>query len=134
MVQEVLFVTGIVSAVLAGICLFTAVSMFFGFRIPSLIRNLSGSLEQRQIEEIRKNSAEATRNRGKINVFENLEKKAKVKRTNTASLNMSTTTGGLAKSTPAAGTTVLNAAPAPANPNFVIEKNMVFVSTNEVFE
>ena len=56
---ESLFIVGIIFAVLAGGFLIATVSMFFGFNIPALRKDVSGSLEQKQIEEIRKNSSAA---------------------------------------------------------------------------
>lgn len=131
--QGSLFIIGIVFAVLAGISLVAAVSLFFGLKIPDLIKDMNGTLEQKQIEEIRsKNSSEAQR-RGKVNVFEELEKKAKVKKNNTQSLNVGDTTStrkGLLKSDNQ-GTTVLRNKVSVANPEFIIEKNIVFVSSRE---
>lgn len=125
---EILFVIGIVTAVLAGVFLISTVSMFFGFHIPELRKETSGALEQKQIEEIRKNNSAAASKRGKVNVFEDLEKKAKVKKANTHSLNAEVS---IQKNTDV-GTSVLSDASASVNPNFIIEKNIMFVSTNEV--
>lgn len=129
---ETLFMIGIVCAVIGGIFLITSISMFFGFHIPVLWRDSSGKLEQKQIEEIRKNNSAAANQRGKVNVFEELEKKAKVKRNNTFSLNVGSTTESKKRPASVTGTTVLNQAGKTANPNFIIEKNVMFVSTNEV--
>lgn len=125
---EILFVIGIVTAVLAGAFLISTVSMFFGFNIPELRKETSGALEQKQIEEIRKNNSAAASKRGKVNVFEDLEKKAKVKKTNTHSLNAEVS---IQKNIDV-GTSVLSDTSASVNPNFIIEKNIMFVSTNEV--
>ena len=127
---ETLFIIGIVCAVLAGGFLIATIAMFFSFNIPALRKDMSGSLEQKQIEEIRKNSTVAASRRGKMNVFEELEKKAKVKKNNTHSLNVGTT-----KNLPLhndIGTSVLSSGSKSINPNFIIEKNIMFVSTNEV--
>lgn len=129
---ESLFIIGIVFAVLAGGFLIATIAMFFGFNIPALRKDMSGSLEQKQIEEIRKNSSAAASNRGKVNVFEELEKKAKVKKNNTHSLNVGTTTGSSAQLSADTGTSVLSNSVKPVNPNFIIEKNIMYVSTNEV--
>lgn len=106
--------------------------MFFGFNIPALRKDMSGSLEQKQIEEIRKNSSAAANQRGKVNVFEDLEKKAKVKKNNTHSLNVGPTTGFPTHPSNDTGTSVLSSGPKSVNPDFIIEKNIIFVSTNEV--
>lgn len=130
---ESLFILGIVFAVLAVCFLAASIAMFFGFNIPALRKDMSGALEQKQIEEIRRNSNAAANQRGKVNVFEELEKKAKVKKANTHSLNVGTTASPIQK--PAGndvGTSVLRKDPKATNPNFIIEKNIVFVSTNEV--
>lgn len=129
---ESLFIVGIVCAVLAGGFLIATVAMFFGFNIPALRKDMSGSLEQKQIEEIRKNSSAAASQRGKVNVFEELEKKAKVKKNNTHSLNVGPTTGFPTQPSSDTGTSVLSSGSKSVNPDFIIEKNIMFVSTNEV--
>ncbi len=129
---ESLFIIGIVCAVLAGGLLIATIALFFGFNIPALRKDMSGSLEQKQIEEIRKNSSAAANQRGKVNVFEELEKKAKVKKNNTHSLNVGPTTGFSRQQSNDTGTSVLSSGPKSVNPNFIIEKNIMFVSTNEV--
>ena len=88
--------------------------------------------ELKQIEEIRRNNSAAANQRGKVNVFEELEKKAKVKKVNTHSLNVGPTTGFPAHTGGNEGTSVLRSGPAVSHPGFVIEKNIMFVSTNEV--
>ena len=127
--QQTLTILGIVMAVLAGASLIASISMFFGFKVPTLWKDWNGTLEQKQIEEIRQKSSAAASNRNKVNVFEELEKKAKVKKANTHSLNVNPTTAP--KRTEEAGTSVLQNSSA-VNPDFVIEKNIMFVSTNEV--
>lgn len=128
---QTLFILGIICAVLAGGFLITSIVMFFGFNIPALRKDMSGTLERKQIEEIRKNTSAATSQRGKVNVFEELEKKAKVKKNNTHSLNVGPTTG-IPKRNADVGTSVLTSRAKAVNPNFVIEKNIMFVSTTEV--
>lgn len=129
--QETLFYVGIACGVLAGGFLITSIAMFFGFKIPTLWSDLNGAMAQQRIEEIRQQSSDAAVQRGKVNVFEELEKKAKVKKANTYSLNLSTTTSGLANSSDP-GTSVLQSGSKAINPDFVIEKDIMFVSTNEV--
>lgn len=129
---ESLFIIGIVCAVLAGGFLIATIAMFFGFNIPALRKDMSGSLEQKQIEEIRKNSSAAASQRGKVNVFEELEKKAKVKKNNTHSLNVGPTTGFPTQPSSDTGTSVLSSGSKSVNPDFIIEKNIMFVSTSEV--
>lgn len=129
---ESLFIIGIVFAVLAGGFLIATISMLFGFNIPALRKDVSGSLEQKQIEEIRKNSSTAANQRSKVNVFEELEKKAKVKKNNTYSLNAGPTTDFPQRTSSDIGTSVLSSGSKSVNPNFIIEKNIMFVSTNEV--
>ena len=129
---ESLFIIGIVCAVLAGGFLIATIAMFFGFNIPALRKDMSGSLEQKQIEEIRKNSSAFASQRGKVNVFEELEKKAKVKKNNTHSLNVGPTTGFPTQPSSDTGTSVLSSGSKSVNPDFIIEKNIMFVSTNEV--
>ena len=118
--------------VLALTFLIMSIVFFFNFKIPQLIKNTAGSLELKQIEEIRRNNSAAANQRGKVNVFEELEKKAKVKKVNTHSLNVGPTTGFPAHTGGNEGTSVLRSGPAVSHPGFVIEKNIMFVSTNEV--
>lgn len=124
----------LVSFALSGLSLIISFVLFFVFKIPTLIRDQKGSLEQKQIEEIRSKNSSASGQRVKINVFEELEKKAKVKRNNTHSLNIGPTTApkmNLAvNSSP--GTTVLTNTSKQINSEFIIEKNIMFVSTDEV--
>ena len=129
---QTLSILGYVFFGLSAIFLITAVAMFFGFRVPELVRDMSGSLEKKQIEEIRRNSSAAASKRGKVNVFEELEKKAKVKKNNTHSLNVGPTTGFQKSSGGDIGTSVLNGNSKSVNPDFIIEKNIMFVSTDEV--
>ncbi len=117
---------------LAFLFLALSIFLFIKFKIPQLIKNNTGALEQKQIEEIRKNSSAAASNRNKVNVFEELEKKAKVKKSNTHSLNVGPTTGFSANTANDQGTSVLVNNAASSNPDFVIEKNIMFVSTNEI--
>ena len=135
----VLTIIGYVSAVFAGGLLITSVAMFFGFQIPALYKEVNGGLQQRQIEEIRLKNSSAARQRGKVNVFEELERKAGDRRSNTGSLNILTTGSLAARDNRAArvvesdpGTAVLQNAAKSVNPDFIIEKNIIFVSTNEV--
>lgn len=126
--QDTLFYIGIICGVLAAGFLIAALVMFFGFNVPSLWKDLNGAMAQKRIEEIRLQNSAAAVQRGKVNVFEELEKKAKVKKANTFSLNVSTTTSSLADP----GTSILENSAKAVNPDFVIEKDIMFVSTNEV--
>lgn len=127
---QTLFITGIVLLVMAVGALIASIAMFAGFRVPTLWKDWNGALEQKQIEEIRQKNSAAATNRGRVNVFEELEKKAKVKRPNTQSLNVEPTTAPKRKEE--AGTSVLQQSTGPVNPNFIVEKNVMFVSTDEV--
>lgn len=133
--SETLFILGIAFGVFGGIALIASVAMFIGFDIPALFKDKSGKLEQRQIEEIRRNSRLATNQRGKVNVFEELERHAKVKRGTGSLVLGATTENPIAPHAPAPmedGTSILSESDKVINPNFVIEKNIVFVSTDEV--
>lgn len=129
---ETLFIIGIVCATLAGAFLIATIVMFFGFNIPALRKDMNGLLEQKQIEEIRRNSNASTNQRGKINVFEELEKNAKFKKANTYNTSDKLAAVPLAQSNSNIGTSILNNPVESVNPNFIIEKNIMFVSTNEV--
>lgn len=132
MTYETLLIIGIVSVIIASIFFIASIAVFFGFSIPTLLKDQRGSLEQKQIEEIRIKSSAAANQRGKVNVFEELEKKAKVKKNNTHSLNVGPTTAPKKAEPSNPGTTVLQSNAKPVNPDFIIEKNIMFVSTNEV--
>lgn len=127
---QILEILGFVLLILAGASLASSIAMFFGFKVPTLWKDQSGTLEQKQIEEIRKKSSAAASYRGKVNVFEELEKKAKVKKPNTHSLNVGPTTGPSFRAN--AGTSLLHNNDVPVNPSFIVEKNIMFVSTDEV--
>ena len=134
--EAVYFYLAIISFVLAGGFLITSIILYFRLDIRKVIKNTGGALEQKQIEEIRAKNMGDAEHRGKVNVFEELEKRAKPKRSNTASLRVGTTgsSGSMAASRPAvtAGTTILQQSAKVVNPDFIIEKNIVFVNTNEV--
>lgn len=132
--QEILFYVGIACAILAGIFLIASIVMFFNFRIPVLWKDSKGTLEQKQIEEIRGKNSNLANRRNKVNVFEELEKKAKVRKNNTQSLNLGSTgsLGTQPSNAEEQGTMVLQSSSKVVNSNFVIEKNMMFVSTSEV--
>lgn len=116
---------------LGGICLVAAVVMFFNFRIPMLIKDMRGSLEKKQIGEIRNKNAMSQHQRNKINVFEELEKNAKVKKPQ-ESIRLRSRATAVEQTREESGTSVLVQPARQVNPNFIIEKNIVFVSTNEV--
>jgi len=128
----------IISYILSGASFIAAIVMFFMFNILHLRRDLSGSLEQRQIEEIRVKNFNDARQRGKINVFEDLEKRAKPRTGSTSGLKLRTLTGEkpveLIPSSDLTdpATTVLQQSVKAINANFLIEKNIMFVSTSEV--
>lgn len=129
--HEVLNIVGIVCAALAGIGLVASIAMFFGFQIPAIWKDANGVLAQKQIEEIRVKSMDAAK-RNKVNVFEELEKKAKVRKNNTQSLNLGPTTSPSTKRHGDSGTVLLKKDGANLYPDFIIEKNVMFVSTDEV--
>lgn len=158
--EDILFYLGIASAILAGGFLVTAIILFFKFKIPVLWKEVNGTLEREQIEEIRSKNSNATQQKNKVNVFEELEKHAKVKKNNTHSLNVGTTnslrleksigqeeaTSILDNANPEGeattvldnaslgsdATTLLENANQSSDIDFVIEKNVVYVSTSEV--
>jgi hypothetical protein len=131
------FYLALIGYIVAGVFLIVSAVLFFSFDIRGVLKDKGGMLEQKQIEEIRAKNAGAAKYRGKVNVFEDLEKRAKPKRSNSGSLRIGTTGGSSAGiSAPAASTesaTTLLEQPAKAvNPNFIIERNIMFVSTSEV--
>lgn len=136
--ENILFYIGIAFIVVAALFLVAAIVMFLKFKIPELIKEVNGTLEKARIEEMRSNNSREAKQKGKVNVFEELEKHAKVKKNNTHSLNVGTTASfGSTGVTPKkqvgndSGTTVLSGG-VSGNSDFVIEKNIMFVSTSEV--
>lgn len=130
--QETLTLIGMICAVGAGVFFVASAVMFFNFHIPELWADRkSGSFASKQIEEIRMRNNASANQRRRMNVFEDLEKKAKVKKPNTHSINAGTS-GGLANAAANPGTTALSRGAKPVNPDFIIEKNVMFVSTSEV--
>ena len=127
--ENSIWFAGVILAIIAGLFLIASIIIFFVLDISSLIKDKSGKLEQRQIEEIRRSKSLYSK-KSKVNVFEDLEKEAKFKRGNTQSLRIKTEV----KPTPVVNTdtTVLNKSIKKVNPNFIIEKNIVVVGTNEV--
>lgn len=127
--ENSIWFAGVILAIIAGLFLIASIIIFFVLDISSLIKDKSGKLEQRQIEEIRRSKSLYSK-KSKVNVFEDLEKKAKFKRGNTQALRIKTEV----KPTPVVNTdtTVLNKSIKKVNPNFIIEKNIVVVGTNEV--
>ena len=120
---------------LAG--LVATVAMFFKFKIPSLIKDMNGVSEQQLIAEIRRKNIKDGQ-RVKINVFEELEKRSMATRKTTGRLNetgntVSTSTFAQ-KPMPKinSDTVVLQEAAKSIGSDFVIEKNIIFVSTSEV--
>lgn len=147
--EDTLFYLGIASAVLAGGSFVTAIILFFKFKIPVLWKEVNGTLEREQIEEIRTKNNHAAQQKNKVNVFEELEKHAKVRKNNTQSLNIGTTNSLPREEKPDSegdATTILDSSGVDSdattllqnenqqvvNPEFVIEKNVKFVSTSEV--
>ena len=131
--QEALFIIGIVCAALGGVGLLASVGMFFGFHIPLLLKDCNGSLEQQQIEEIRKKNSGEARNKGKVNAFAALEKEAREQTVRTVEEYVEDVeTSALSVSAEAGGTAVLQSSAKSVNPDFLIEKNIVFVSTDAV--
>lgn len=137
---EMFYIFGIVFLILTVGFLIASISVFIGCHVSVLWKEINGTLKMQQIAEIRNVSRTAARSR--INVFEDLEKKAKIKKGYTGSLtNQSASLAPKMQETPAnpvpvqtasdPGTTVLQSN-APVNSSFIIEKNIMFVSTREV--
>jgi hypothetical protein len=154
---QTLFVVGLICAVIAGAFLAASAIMFFAFDILTVRKSMgvNGSLAQKQIEEIRKNSSDAISRKNKANIFEQLEKTAKPKKFNTHSLNVGPTTGFTVPPSDSEGTVVLNEAGTDEgtvvlaggydegtvvlnennpslNADFTVEKDVVSVSSNDV--
>ena len=138
--SEVYLYLTIISYILSGALLITSIILFFKLNIPAVVKDSGGALEQKQIEEIRAKNMGAAHQRGKVNVFEELEKRAKPRRGNTSSLKMGTTAGDAEQSgrvkarqvVTNSDTTILQKSPKTMTPDFIIEKDIVFVSTSEV--
>ena len=119
---------------LSAAFLIASVVLFFRLHIPEVIKGLRGTVEQKQIEKIRDKSSEAAKRNSAMNVFEELERKAKPRINNTKRIKMPGTTQEFSTDSSLSterGTTVLKRRKNSDN-DFVIEKNMVFVSTADI--
>lgn len=137
MVHDTLITIGIISVVLAVGFFITSLAMFIGYRIPALWKDSKGTLEQKQIDEIRAMRSTNANRRGKLNVFEELEKQAKPRKTGAQSIKFNTNSQSQTGNQPhdvvnSSGTVVLKKTSKAINPNFIIEKDITFVSTSEV--
>jgi len=134
--REFFNILGWSGLVLSSMFFITAIILFFKLDIRGVIKDKGGMLEQKQIEEIRAKNIEAAQHRGKVDVFEELEKQAKPKRSNTGSLKIGTAAsrayGNIGQASNNAGTTVLRQSAKAISSDFIIEKNIVFVNTKEV--
>jgi hypothetical protein len=107
--------------------------MFILFRIPTVVKDLRGSLEKKQIEEIRVKNTDKSVRKGSVNVFEELQQKAKPRNNTTQRIKVSDITGNNSYSNnEPEGTSVLKKSPQVINGNFRIEKNIIFVSTTDI--
>lgn len=116
---------------LSAVFLILSVFLFFKLSIPSVIKELRGTVGQKQINQIRDKSSEAAKRSSAMNVFEELEKKAKPRTANTKRIKMPGNTSEITAGTTEekTGTTVLKK---KSNKDFVIEKNIIFVCTNDI--
>jgi hypothetical protein len=136
--EDVFFYLSLISYIFSGGFLITSIILFITLNIKNVIKDVNGSLEQKQIEEIRDKNYKASQLRGKVNVFEELERKAKPRKSNTSSLQLGQTTEDKTASIAPfnesinPGTTVLQQSSRVINPNFIIEKSIMYVSTEEV--
>lgn len=131
--SDTLMLAGSVCGIGAAIFLVLTIAMFTGYRIPVLWKD-RGGLGEKQIEETRMKNIAAANDRQKMNVFEELQSKAKIKNTVAGSQSgrLSGSLGTAARASGPAGTSLLTSASKPANPDFIIEKNIMFVSTGDV--
>lgn len=130
--HDTLMTLGIISVVLTVGFFIASLSMFIGFKIPMLWKDSKGALEQKQIDEIRQMRNRNAGLRGKVNVFEELEKQAKPRRNGSQNIRLNTS-GDLSKiDTKNKGTVVLKKTAKAISSDFIIEKDITFVSTNEV--
>lgn len=118
----------IICYIMSGVFLVTSLAMFFGFSIPKIWKNTSGELGKKQIEDMKKDKYA----KDEYNVFEELEKKAKPRKSGTQNIKIKTSTYGSNETVSSDNTTFLQQSSKIINPNFIIEKNIVFVSTNEM--
>lgn len=129
--QSTLLILAITFLALTVVMLIVTAILFFVFNIPTLVKDSSGKLEQKHVEEIRKKNFASAQQKGKVNVFEELEKKAKVKNTGNLHAASEKFASPAVNSANDAGTSVLTT-PVNRNKDFIIEKNIIFVSTYEV--
>lgn len=131
--QDVLHVIGIICAVLAGMGLAVSILLFIRFDVPTLWKDLSGQISQKELDKIREKS---NAKNAQINVFEELEKKARGRSGDpqqraTGLLGRDRSRNINAAERHDEGTSVLSS-PKKKRADFAIEKNIRFVSTNEV--
>lgn len=131
--SSIYFTLTLIAFICCGIFLITSIFMFILFRIPTVVKDLRGSLEKKQIEEIRVKNTDKSARKGSVNVFEELQQKAKPRNNNTQRIKVSDTTGSNSYSNnEPEGTSVLKKSPQVINGNFRIEKNIIFVSTTDI--
>lgn len=135
---------------LSGISLVVSVVLFFNFGIPGVIKDMRGTLEKKQIEEIRTKNTGAAQRSSAVNVFEELQQQARPRRADTKRIKVgATTTGNLvserlqtggAPPEPEGtqllpdndpGTVVLTQTGADSK-EFTVEKRLIFVSTSDI--
>lgn len=129
--SSVFYTFAIISFICCAVFLITSAVLFFVFKIPYVVKDMRGSLEQKQIEEIRIKNTGAAMRKGTANIFEELEEKAKPRNNNAKGVKLSVT-AGTSETGESAGTTVLQKSPMVVSKNFRIEKNIIFVSTTEM--
>lgn len=116
----------VICYIMSGVFLVASIAMFFGFSVPKIWKNKSGELGKKQIEDMKKDKYA----KDEYNVFEELEKKAKPRKGDTQNIKVNTTSDGSASDLNE-NTSLLQQSSKAVNPNFIIEKNIIFVSTTE---
>ena len=101
--------------ILCGVSLTAAVILFFTLNIPSVIKDMRGSLEKRQIEEIRTKNTSASQRSSAANVFEEMQQKADSEKGYTKRNRVRAVTGG--RSTGSLNTGSISAEKNPSPPS-----------------
>lgn len=126
MMNDAYYYLALVGFVLAGISLIVTVVLFFALDISHILGERSESLGRAQVAEIRAMNLDKVQQNRKINVFEEMEKRAKIGKTVDRAEPIPS------QQPVRSGTSVLQQPVEVIDPNFIMEKNIVFVYTDEV--
>ena len=137
--SSTLNIIGIICAVFAAAFLLAAIVVVFSLNIKEAIREYSGSGKSEQLAAIKKESGRGNRQNIKANIYEELEK-SNAKPNGTTGKNdrrdfsasVTSNVPVVSQSIKESDTVLLNKNINALNPDFVIDKDIKFVCTDEV--